>query len=161
VEAALLALAGWLDAAGVSHWARGGAWVYPVVNSLHLLGLVMLVGSIGVVDLRLAGLWRRLPAAALSRALTPVALCGLALLVASGTLLFAADGAALARSDTFHRKLVLIALALANALLFRLAWQRRVEAGEEMPPLVGRLSAGVSLLLWLAVGTLGRMIAYS
>ena len=161
MEAALLGFAQWLDAAGVGPWAKGSAWVYPFVNSVHLLGLVMLVGGIGVVDLRLAGLWRDLPAAALSRALTPVALVGLALLVLSGTVLFAADGAALARSTTFHRKLVLIALALGNALLFRMIWQRRVEAGGEIPPLIGRASAVASLVMWLAVGTLGRLIAYS
>lgn len=161
MEAALLAFAHWLEAAGVGPWARGGSWAYPFVNSVHLLGLVMLVGGIGVVDLRLAGLWRSLPAAALSRALTPVALCGLALLVLSGSVLFAADGVALARSGTFHRKLVLIALALANALLFRLVWQLRVEAGGEVPPLIGRTSALASLAMWLGVGTLGRLIAYS
>lgn len=160
MEAALLGWAQWLDAAGVSQWSRGAAWAYPVANTFHLLGLVMLVGGIGVVDLRLAGLWRAIPAAPLSRALTPVALAGLVVLAASGTILFAADGAALARSETFHRKLVLIVLALGNALVFRLAWQRRVEAGGTVPPL-GRLMAAVSLLLWLSVGTLGRWIAYS
>jgi hypothetical protein len=161
VEAALFAFAQWLDAAGVGPWAKGSAWVYPLVNSLHLLGLVMLIGGIGVVDLRLAGFWRNLPAAALSRALTPVAIGGLVLLALSGSVLFAADGAALARSVTFHRKLVLIALALANAALFRLLWQRRVEAGGEVPPPIGRTSALASLLLWLCVGALGRLIAYS
>lgn len=160
MEGALLGWAAWLDAVGVSHWARSDAWAYPVANTLHLLGLVMLVGGIGVVDLRLAGLWRAIPAAPLSRALTPVALAGLAVIVASGTVLFAADGTALARSVTFHSKLVLIGLALANALLFRLAWQRRVEAGEPVPPLARTLAAA-SLLLWLSVGTLGRWIAYS
>lgn len=161
MEATLLAFTRWLDAVGVGPYAREGAWAYPLFNSLHLLGLVMLVGGIGVVDLRLAGLWRGLPAVALSRALTPVALGGLALLVLSGTVLFASDGTALARSETFHCKLVLIALALANALLFRLVWQRRVEAGGEVPPLIGRISALVSLLMWLGVGALGRLIAYS
>lgn len=161
MEAALTAFAHGLDAMGVGPWARGSVWAYPFVNSVHLLGLVMLVGGIGVVDLRLAGLWRGLPAAALSRALTPVALAGLALLVLSGTVLFAADGLALARSATFHRKLMLIALALANALLFRLVWQRRVEAGEGVPPLIGRTSAAASLAMWLGVGAPGRLIAYS
>lgn len=161
MEAALLGLAGWLEAAGVSGWSRGSAWVYPVANTVHLLGLVMLVGAIGVVDLRLAGLWRSLPAAELSRALTPVAIAGLAILAASGVLLFAADGAALARSDTFHRKLVLIGFALANALAFRLLWHRRIATGEELPPPLARGMAGLSLLLWLAVGTTGRWIAYS
>lgn len=161
MDSALLAFATWLNAAGMGPWARDGAWVYPIANSLHLLGLVMLVGGIGVVDLRLAGLWRNLPAAGLTRALTPVALGGLTLLVLSGTILFAADGTALARSTTFHRKLVLITLALANALLFRLVWQRRVEAGDEVPPMIGRTSALASLVMWLGVGMLGRMIAYS
>lgn len=161
MEAALLGFAQWLDAVGVGPWARDGSWAYPLVNSVHLLGLVMLVGGIGVVDLRLAGLWRGLPAAALSRALTPVALAGLGLLVLSGCVLFAADGTALARSTTFHRKLVLIALALANALLFRLVWQRRVAAGDDVPPLIGRTSAAASLAMWLGVGALGRLIAYS
>lgn len=161
MEAALLGFAQWLDAAGVGPWAKGSAWVYPLVNSVHLLGLVMLVGGIGVVDLRLAGLWRDLPAGALSRALTPIALVGLLLLIASGTVLFAADGTALARSPTFHRKLTLIALALANAALFRLVWQRRVEAGGDVPPLIGRASAVASLAMWLCVGALGRLIAYS
>lgn len=160
MEAGLLAFAGWLDAAGVSQWARSGSWVYPVANTLHLLGLVMLVGGIGVIDLRIAGLWRAIPVAELSRALTPVAIGGLLILVASGTILFAADGAALARSDTFHRKLVLIVLALANAVAFRMLWQKRVESGWGVPP-VARAMAGASILLWLAVGTLGRWIAYS
>jgi hypothetical protein len=159
VEAALLGYAGWLDAAGVGQWARGAGWAYPVANTLHLLGLVMLVGGIGVVDLRLAGLWRAIPAAPLSRALTPVAVAGLAILVLSGTVLFAADGAALARSDIFHRKLVLIVLALANAAVFRMVWQRRVEAGGAVPA-IGRAVAAASLLLWLSIGALGRWIAY-
>lgn len=161
MEAALLDCTRWLDAMGIGQWARGSAWVYPFVNSAHLLGLVMLVGGIGVVDLRIAGLWRGLPAAALSRALTPVALLGLAMLALSGTVLFAADGAALARSATFHRKLVLVALALANAMLFRIGWQRRLAAGAEATPLIWRMSAVSSLLLWLAVGACGRLIAYS
>lgn len=160
MEAALLVWAHWLDGAGVGPWARGDAWAYPVANTLHLLGLVMLVGGIGVVDLRIAGLWRSLPPAALSRSLTPVALAGLVILALSGTVLFAADGAALARSATFHRKLVLVAIALANALAFRLLWQRRVEAGGGVPA-EARLMAAASLLLWLSVGTLGRWIAYS
>ena len=160
MEAALLAFAGWLDAAGVSQWARSGTWPYPVANTLHLLGLVMLVGAIGVVDLRIAGLWRTIPAGQLSRALTPVAIAGLVILATAGVVLFAADGAALARSTTFHRKLVLIGLALANAIAFRLLWQKRIEAGEEAPP-IARAMAGLSILLWLSVGALGRWIAYS
>lgn len=127
MEPLLTAAATWLDAVGVGPWARGSAMVYPVANTLHLLGLVMLVGGIGVVDLRVIGLWRTLPIAALSSALTPIAIGGLFVMAASGTILFAADGDALARSQTFARKLIVIALALANAAAFRLLWRAKFD----------------------------------
>ena len=78
----------------------------------------MLVGGIGLLDLRLVGLFRSLPVAPLSRALTPVAIAGLILMVPSGLTMVAAD-AAVAESATFRWKLLLIALALTNALAFR------------------------------------------
>lgn len=153
MEALLLAAAQGLDAAGIGGWARGGPNVYPVANVAHVLGVIALVGAIGIVDLRLAGAWRELPLAALAEALTPVAVAGLVLLLASGTLLFAADGPALAKSQTFHVKLGLIALALVNAAAFR--W-RRAATGP-----VARVMALASLGLWLAIVVTGRMIAYS
>ncbi len=156
----LLTAAAWLDTVGIGGWARGSALVYPVANSLHLLGLVMLIGGIGVVDLRVAGLWRTLPIAPLSRALTPVAVVGLVVMVASGIVLFAADGRALAASDIFFRKLVLIALALANAVAFRWIWGDRIGGWSGPVPRAARLMAVASLALWLAAGTLGRWIAY-
>jgi len=160
VEGALLALASWLEAVGIEEWARATAWVYPWANVLHVIGVVMLVGGIGVVDLRVAGLWRRLPLVALSRALTPVAAAGLALQFASGIVLFAADGGALAGSSTFQAKLILLALALANAFAFRRYWRRHAGGDDYAPPALARVSAVVSLTLWLAIATLGRLIAY-
>lgn len=144
----------WLDHAGLKAWAGGDRYAW--INTLHLLGLVMLVGGIGVVDLRLAGAWPALPAVALARALTPVALAGLVVMAATGTLLFAADGATLAGSTVFNVKLVLIAAALANAVVFRSLW------GDRAPPIVAaKVMALTSLALWLGVGACGRMIAYS
>lgn len=161
MEEPLLAAAQWLDAIGVGPWARGSGLVYPVANSLHLLGLVMLVGGIGVVDLRVAGLWRRIPVEPLSRALTPVAIIGLVVMAASGSVLFAADGRTLAGSGIFRTKLVLIALALANAAAFRWRWGDRIGEWSGRVPAAARAMAIVSIALWLTVGTLGRWIAYS
>ncbi len=154
------ALAEAVAATPLAAWAAGSALAYPLANVVHLLGLVMLVGGIGIVDLRLAGAFRSLPPAELSRVLTPVALAGLALMLLSGAILFAAD-TAVARSETFRLKLLLIGLALANAMLFRWLWRSRLPRWAEDPPMLGRAMAAVSLLLWLAVGTAGRMIAYS
>ena len=160
MESLLLGLAEAVQSS-FGQWAGRSHYAYPVANLVHLLGLVMLVGGIGIVDLRLAGAFPSLPTAALARVLTPVAFAGLLLMLPSGITMFAADAEAMARSATFQRKLVLIALALANAILFRWLWNKRIPNWDESPPLSGRLMAGLSILLWLAVAVHGRMIAYS
>ena len=160
MESLLLSLNGWLDGIGLVDWARGSAIVYPIANVLHVLGVVMLVGAIGVVDLRIVGLWRNLPLEPLARALTPVAVAGLVVQVGSGLVLFAADGEALSGSGTFQAKLVLVTLALANALTFRFRWRRERPGPLSQPLPIERASAMLSLLLWVCVAMLGRLIAY-
>lgn len=140
-------------------WAGGEA--YPFANLVHILGLIMLVGGIGILDLRLAGLFRHIPAAPLASAVTPIAIAGLLLMVPSGATMFAADASTLVHSTTFRWKLLLIVLALANAIAFRLLWQRRIAQWDTEPPQWGRLMAAASILLWLSVAGLGRWIAYS
>ena len=146
-----------IEASAVGSFVRESSWAYPVTNLLHLLGLVLLVGSIGVLDLRIVGAFRALPLAHLSRALTPLALGGLVLMILSGPLLFSADAVALSRSGTFGWKLALIVVALANALAFRWLWRDRL--GE--PSLTLRAMALASLGLWLWIAALGRLIAYN
>lgn len=158
-----IALARLVEAAansGFGQWASESALAYPLANVVHLLGLVMLVGGIGVLDLRLAGAFRAIPVAPLSRALTPIAIAGLVLMVPSGATMFAAD-TAVAESAVFQLKLVLIALALANAIAFRFLWRQRLADWDAAPPVAGRVMAIGSIALWLAVGACGRMIAYT
>lgn len=159
MAAALAAFGEAVQSSPFGIWAGGDA--YPFANLIHILGLVMLVGGIGVLDLRLAGLFRRIPAAPLSSALTPIAIAGLLLMIPSGATMFAADAAALVHSATFRWKLLLIVAALINAVAFRLLWRNRIAEWDADPPLGGRLMAGVSILLWLSVASLGRWIAYS
>jgi hypothetical protein len=140
-------------------WAGGEA--YPIANLVHILGLIMLVGGIGVLDLRLIGLFRKIPTAALAAALTPIAIAGLLLMVPSGATMFASDASTLVNSGTFRTKLLLIALALANAVAFRFIWQGRIEQWDFDPPFGGRVMAAASILLWLSIAALGRWIAYS
>lgn len=136
-------------------WMRESANAYPAANVLHLLGLVMLLGAIGLADLRVAGAFRTLPLRPMIAALSPIGVAGFALLAITGPLLFAADATALVRSDLFRLKLLVILIALGNALIFRWQWRRDVELR-----LALRLGAIASLLLWLVVATLGRLIAY-
>ena len=146
-----------VEASQFGAFARGSSWAYPVANLIHLLGLVLLVGAIGIVDLRLVGLLRSLPLEPLIRSLTPLAIGGFALMLLSGPILFAADATSLARSATFGWKLTFILIAVLNAIAFR--WLRRGKLGEPLG--FERFFALTSLLLWLTVAALGRMIAYS
>lgn len=150
-----------LQQSGLGAFVRDSLWIYPAANLFHLLGLVLLIGPIAALDLRLVGLGRHdiaVPAA--SRYLTPFAIAGLLILLPSGTLLFAADAASLAASGLMQLKITLAALALANAMLFRLIWSRHLAGWDAAPPLLGRVQAAASVGLWLGVGTCGRMIAY-
>jgi hypothetical protein len=161
--AAWLNLAGWaaaLESSAVGEWMRSSGWAYPLVNLLHLLGLVLLIGPMLLLDLRLLGAARQFTVPAVSAALTPWALAGLLLLLPSGALLFAADASPLLGNSVLQFKLLLITLGIANALAFRGLWASRLEDWDRRPPRAGQLQAALSGLCWLAAGTLGRLIAY-
>ena len=158
------AIARFAEAVGTSsfgQWASGSALAYPVANVLHLLGLILLVGAIGIVDLRFMGAFRTIPVAPLYRSLIPIAIAGLIVMVPSGGTMFASDATTFAGSAVFRLKITLIAFALINAVAFHILWRKRIEHWDDAPPIAGRLMAAGSLLLWLAIGGLGRMIDYS
>jgi len=154
---------GWavaLEASGLGEAMRHSTWLYPTANLLHLLGLVLLVGSMVALDLRLLGVAAAVPAAALSRFLTPVAASGLVLLLGSGFAMFAADAGPLAGNTLLQAKWALIALGIANALLFRWLWRERLAGWDDRAPVAGRAQAALSLAIWFAAATAGRLIAY-
>jgi hypothetical protein len=141
-----------------AEWAMSSPMAYPVANTVHVLALVLLLGGIGLVDLRVLGFFKRLPLSPLASALVPIAASGILILAASGSVMFAADAKALAQSDTFRLKLLLITAALANVALFRWRLGRTMP---EVPSPGAKLLALLSLLLWTSVAVAGRMIAYS
>jgi hypothetical protein len=152
------AIGEWVAATSFADWAASSAYAYPAANTVHVLALVLLLGGIGLVDLRTMGLFKSLPLQPLSKALVPIAAAGVLILAASGSILFAADAKSLATNSTFQLKLVLVALALANVVLFRLLFGRDVS---DRPPAAAKTLAAVSLLLWLGVAVAGRLIAYT
>lgn len=145
-----------LDASGAKRWINDIAWVYPFANTAHVIGAIMLVGAILLLDLRVLNYARPLGAAALSRAVTPLAAGGFVVLIASGVILFQADPLNFAKSPLFQVKLVLIMLAALNAFVFRKRWATLAEDS----PAQARIMAMLSLVFWLSVVILGRLIAY-
>jgi hypothetical protein len=92
--------------------------------------------------------------------LTAAAALGVGLQIATGVPLFASDASAMIGNVAFKLKMLLFVLALTNAILFRLLWTRRVADWDSNPPFLGLVQAALSLMLWVTIGALGRLIAY-
>jgi formate-dependent nitrite reductase membrane component NrfD len=149
-----------LEASGLGVLMRESAVLYPLANIAHILGLVLFVGSILLLDLRLVGFARSLPALDVARVLTPIMFTGFAVQIVSGVLLFSADARPLWNNPVMQVKAALIALGLANALIFRALWNRRLADWDDTAPGVARTQAGLSLLTWLGVAVCGRFAGY-
>lgn len=151
----------WLQESALGEAMRQSLLLYPVVEVIHLIGIALLVGSIVALDLRLLGLRRLLPATGMAQHLLPVSVFGFLLAAASGSMLFVTEAASLAFNPAFQLKLVLIALGGLNAAAFHVGPWRAVRRWEHTaPPAAARVGGILSIVLWLAVLTCGRMIAY-
>lgn len=129
---------------------------YPLVNTLHIVGIGLLFGAIVPLDLRLIG-WRGTtePVERLSRLLLPVAIAGLLIAAPAGLLLFATDARAYAAAPLFQAKMLLIALAIANALaLRRFDWRSRHRRSRVA------FAGLASISLWLGAIVCGRLLGY-
>ncbi|SMH30818.1 hypothetical protein [Azospirillum agricola] len=155
---------GWLvalEGSGLGDGLRQSLWLYPLVEVAHILGFALLVGSIVAFDFRLMGARAFLPAAGLSRLLLPVAVTGFALAVPTGVLLFVTEATSLWRNPAFLAKMALLLLALANIAAFHRGAGRDIAAwGGGRPSPAARFAGAASLVLWIAVLTCGRLIAY-
>jgi hypothetical protein len=112
-------------------------------------------GSILALDLRLLGLGRAIPIQPMAQLLLPVSRLGFLLAISMGLLLFSADAAHVVRNPAFQTKLLLIAAALVNIVIAHVGPWRRAEASGG-----AKVTALVSLLLWLGAVCAGRLIAY-
>jgi hypothetical protein len=160
----LEALLVWLEGSALGELMRSsGVWTYGLVNLVHILGISTLFGSVLALDLRLLGLWRRVPLAAIERPTLTLAACGFAVAAASGVALVSTNGTEYVGNPFLVAKLWAIGLGVANvaAAQFLPAWRARAAEPHDLRQ---RLTLGVvggtSLLCWLAAVTAGRMIGY-
>ena len=158
----------WLESTALATWTResGSIWAYPTILTLHTAGLGIVVGAGAVLDVTLLGYAPRLPLPALAP-LFGIIWWAFALNALTGVVLFIADATVKSHQVVFYVKLTLIALALWNTALIRRTVFRALEAADqaivEIPgPVVrrGRMLAVISLVLWAAAITAGRLMAY-
>ncbi len=153
---------GWLEATAAATAMRQSLWLYPIVEILHIIGFVVLVGSAAMFDLRLLGFSRQLPVTGMERHLLPWARASVLLIVPTGGLMFVAHATEFAGNPAFRMKLLFLVLAALNASLFHLRPFRRVAGWDHgaSAPLAARVAAGLSLTLWTGVIACGRLLAY-
>jgi hypothetical protein len=155
-----------IEASGLGRAMREWLWLYPSVEIVHITGIALLFGSIAVLDLRLLGVSRSIPARRLAAHVLPWSIGSFALIIPSGLMMFTAHASEFIQSGVFILKICLIMAAALNAALFHALVYRTADVwdAEEMrnlpPPPSARISAALSLLLWISVIACGRLLAY-
>lgn len=150
----------WLSTTPVAAALKASGTLYLVVNAAHILAIGLIVGAILPLDLRLAGLVRAAPIAAVGPLLSRTAAIGVVAALATGLCLFSVRAQEYAANPAFLVKVALVALGIVNALVLhaRGAWQTAM-ATDSAPPAL-RMQALLSMVIWLGALLAGRWIAF-
>jgi hypothetical protein len=155
----------WLQATPVAQAIAENEILFPWIESVHVLAIVLVVGTISIVDLRLLGVASRdLTVRRLMRDIIPYTWGAFAVAVVTGALMFSSDAVHYAHNFFFRGKLVLLALAGLNMVVFHFVGIGDIErwdVGTGRPPIAARAAATISLLVWIAVVAFGREIGFT
>ncbi len=153
-----------LEASPVGQYVASSSWAFPTLESLHVMAIVTVLGTIVVMDLRLLGV------ASIDRAVTAISKdtlrwtwAAFLFAMATGGLLFMAKATEYAVNPNFQLKMVLIALAGVNMGVFHLFTWRTVETWDSAPvlPLAAKIAGGLSLFLWVITVFFARAIGFT
>jgi hypothetical protein len=152
----------WLEATSVSRAITYYSWIWPTCETLHFMGLALLIGNVGVLDLRLLGALKRLPVAPLNR-LIRWGVLGFVVNLLTGLVFFVGAPSQYVANIAFAFKLIFMALAAVNLAVFNLSGIARIVdalgPGDDAPA-SAKIIAGTSLFLWVGVMFWGRMLPF-
>jgi hypothetical protein len=140
------------------NFVRDTPWAWTSAETLHFIGLTLLVGVLLLINMRMLGFMRQIPFEALDR-LLPWAMLGFAVNTLTGMLFFAASAGSYAGNPAFYWKLVFVLLAGVNTLYFTFdrTWAR--EVGHDAPG-VSKFAAASAMVLWVGVMYWGSMLPF-
>lgn len=137
------------------------AWLWPLCETLHFTGLALLIGVVGMFDLRLLGFMKRVPISVV-RDFMPWALFGFTLNLLTGTIFVVSQPATYFGNYTWWLKVALLLIAGVNAIIFETSYGRlaaAIPAGDDTP-VTFKVIAAVSLVSWFGVLWAGRMLPF-
>lgn len=151
----------WILTTALSSFVNDHRWVWPACETLHFIGLCLLMGCVALVDLRMLGVARRIPFAPLHRLLR-WGIFGFVINLITGILFIAGHPEEYIHNTAFGWKMLFIALAGVNIAVFYRTVFKETEAmgpGDDAPR-GAKIVAAVSLILWVGVMYMGRMLPY-
>jgi hypothetical protein len=153
-----------LEKSPFGHAVRVNGLLFPWIESVHVLAVVLVVGTIFIVDLRLLGLPSREKAVRkLVAEVLPYTWSFFALASVTGFLMFSSSASTYAADFPFRMKMLLLLAAGVNMVLFHLLPYRKVHLWDVLvhPPVGAKVFAGVSLTLWIGIVCFGRWVGFS
>ena len=149
----------WINSASIASFVLGRPWVWPASETLHFIGLALLLGVVLVVNLRMLGIGKNLPFAALHRML-PLGILGFAINSMTGMLFFIATPGQYTQNVAFFWKIVLVMLAGVNLLYLTMFDEPWALGPGDDAPLTSKVIAASAIFLWIGVIYCGRMLPF-
>ena len=160
----ILSVCQWLQSLPWASGIKESTWQFPVIESIHSLSLAVMLWPAAILDLRLLGVvMRRRPVSSVAKQFLPWVWVGFTAMVLSGAVLFASEAVKCYNSPFFRVKVVLIAVAGLNALIFHKTVFGDVASwdGDKSAPWRAKMAGACSLAVWIGVVAMGRALAYA
>jgi hypothetical protein len=160
----LAAVPPWLEASTVATAIRNSLYLFPLLESFHVLGVSIVVGTVLVIDLRLLGLASsRRPFTVIASDIFRWTWMAFVLAAATGALMFATNATSYYVNAAFRAKMAMLVLAGLNMAAFELTARQSVRTWDRdiAAPAAGRRVAVLSLSIWIVVVFLGRWVGFT
>jgi hypothetical protein len=157
-------LCAWLENTSIGTAIRRSTWLFPAIETLHVLATVIVVGSVSMLDLRLLNLaWRDRSIREIHEEVLPWTWSSFAVAAIAGSLLFSSTATKYYHNFPFRMKMVLLVLVGINAAFFETHTYQRVAnfENETCIPAAAKTAGAIGIVLWIAVVACGRWIGFT
>lgn len=143
---------------------RDSIWMFPIIESIHVISFTIVVGTIAIVDLRLLGLAStKRSFQTMSSEILKWTWGAFVLAVATGLMMFSTNARIYYHNPFFRAKMILLVFAGVNVLVFELTAGRTKDTWDKAPsaPRIGKVVGVLSLALWISIIFMGRIIGFT